>query len=170
MIKQDNKKFAEVMTAIAEIYRKVNSPELLALYWSVLEEYSLEQIQTAIRAHLKDPSDGRFFPTPASIIAKINGSAKGNATEAWPEVLRLASNSSEAFSGDPMTEAAVHALGGWRKIGQTQERDMVFLRKEFIEIYEGYLESPSLVEKSQRLANTSTQRLANGPQRIGVAK
>ena len=170
MREEDEIKLLESLVVQGELYGREISEALQNIYLDDLGGYEINQVLCAMKAHRTDPERGRFFPKPSDIISKINGSAKGNATEAWPEVVKLASNSSEAFSEDPMTEAAVRALGGWRKIGQTQERDLVFLRKEFIEIYEGYLESPALVEKSQRLANTSTQRLASGPQRIGAAK
>lgn len=42
------------------------------LYYKTLEQYSLVEISSAMKIHLRDPVEGRFTPKPAHIIGILN--------------------------------------------------------------------------------------------------
>lgn len=63
-----------------------------AIWFRALQRYPLEAVQAAFDAHVRDPQRGRFVPTPADIIAQIEGSAaddgRPGAEEAWATAFR----------------------------------------------------------------------------------
>ena len=67
----DRQKFAaEVITTLATYGRETNAA-VVAKWWQALEPYTWTQVVDAINAHMSDPQDGRYPPTPAHVIAKL---------------------------------------------------------------------------------------------------
>lgn len=62
-----------------------------ALFFRAMEAYSLEQVSVALTSHIRDPKAGMFQPTPAHLIAHINGpnaaDQRPGAEEAWANAL-----------------------------------------------------------------------------------
>jgi hypothetical protein len=58
-----------------------------ALWFRALAPYQWTEIRQALSAHIRDPERGRYVPTPADIIAQLEGSAahdgRPEADEAW---------------------------------------------------------------------------------------
>ena len=63
-------------------------------------------------------------------------SSAEDAAGAWETVARLARNCRSAVHPDPVAEEAVKRLGGWIKIGLADEDRLVWIRKEFLELYQ----------------------------------
>lgn len=61
----------KALRACADLYGKEFSDRQAFLYVDVLKGYDIERLRRAIRSHVQDPSRGRFFPTPADIIAAL---------------------------------------------------------------------------------------------------
>lgn len=63
-----------------------------AIWFRALQRYDLSTVQAALDAHIGDPERGRFVPTPADLIAQIDGSSRNDgrpgAEEAWAIALR----------------------------------------------------------------------------------
>lgn len=61
--------------------------EHLAMWFRVLSPYSLDEVRSAMDAHMRKPATGRTLPIPADVIAQIEarGGADGRpgAEEAW---------------------------------------------------------------------------------------
>ena len=73
MDESNKKDFADLMTGIAEIYGKQISKAALRIWWAAMARFSFEQVSTALNAHAQRPGSGRWFPTPADIVERIEG-------------------------------------------------------------------------------------------------
>lgn len=62
------------------------SAEHASVFFAALKHYPLPTVSAAFTAHLRDPERGKFAPTPADIVAKIEASltnSRPGAEEAW---------------------------------------------------------------------------------------
>ena len=73
MFKNDFDDFEALLVSTAELMGK-NPPKSaqVAMFFRVMARYSIEDIRSALEAHLRDSDRGRFFPAPADLIAKID--------------------------------------------------------------------------------------------------
>lgn len=85
MSPSDKAEFARAVSATMEVYAQSVSKEAVAMWWAVLQGYSLDEVKQALTAHLSDPERGRFAPRPADVIAKIP-TGHPEANEAWAMV------------------------------------------------------------------------------------
>lgn len=80
-----------------------------ALFFRAMEAYSLEQVSAALTAHIRDPKAGMFQPTPAHLIAHINGANGGDqrpgADEAWAIAITSRDESETVIWTREMAEA-----------------------------------------------------------------
>jgi hypothetical protein len=67
----DKRKFSAMMTQTSEVYSREISGTLLKTYWDLLKDYDVADVEKAFHAHQLDPDNGRFFPLPAHIVAKL---------------------------------------------------------------------------------------------------
>ena len=68
----DKLKFQEVMLGCGEVYNREITKPLLSIYFSALNDLSIEQVVMAVGAHIKDTKYGNFFPKPCDIIRNAN--------------------------------------------------------------------------------------------------
>ena len=82
----NEEKFAELLTATAEVFGKELSPIAINLYYDMLKDYSYDQINKAfnfvIRTHKYNT-----LPKPAEIIEAIEGNSEEKALIAWSSVI-----------------------------------------------------------------------------------
>lgn len=90
MFKQDFAVFAELLDSVCSLLSRGNyapNPTNTALWFRALGDHRLDVVRAAFDAHVKDPQRGRFVPTPADIIAQIQGveqdDGRPGAEEAW---------------------------------------------------------------------------------------
>lgn len=143
MTDRDFPAFAELMRAVADATHTTppNKPGLM-LAFRVLGEYSLEQVQSAVYAHLGS-TEGRFFPTPSHIIQQIEGTQAERAEYAWRLFLKALDKygyyDSVRFP-EPAYHYAIEMLGGWPKVSadfsQLSDRETNFRRAEFVSLYQ----------------------------------
>jgi hypothetical protein len=143
---KDKKQFLEIMVPLGELYQKELSKTLLALYFSALSVLTLEEISLACSNHVRDPDKGMWFPKPADIISQFNRQkpkalATGDAAIlAWMEVVKaLESHCPMKSSPDiksKVSNAAVQTLGGWGHLARQSYEELVWIKKEFISLYE----------------------------------
>ena len=138
MKKQDFDAFSEIFVGIAESYEKVPSPQLVKLYFALLEELSLEEIQSAAARYMRDPVQCKFMPKPGDLIGIAR--PKRTATMAWADVVeemgRIDSYASIKFE-DGVINAVIKDLGGWPWICM-QDLDEPWTQKEFERRYDQY--------------------------------
>lgn len=135
MNQADAKKFTELMVSTGERYGTTVSAERMRLYFEDLSEFQIDDVIEAVRQHVRDSVRGRFFPTIADLIDKLEGSLSDKAAAAWSEAVRLGSNYRAAVSNDPIAECAIASMGGWQRIGNADDRDLRFMAKEFAQLY-----------------------------------
>jgi hypothetical protein len=131
---EDRAMFAATLTAVADLYDRPLSENILSLWWESLKDASLGDFQDAMQAHVQDPERGRFMPRPADLIHQIEKS-KGwlDRLLEWERVLAWARGEEDA----PRVEIrhAVQMMGGIRRIKMAWDRDLPKLRDEFFEVY-----------------------------------
>lgn len=135
----DKTRFVQAFMAMAEIYNRELTSSLMTMYFEDLMDFSIDAVLEALRGHRRDPERGQFFPKPADLIDKLEGSSKEQALEAWPEVLRLASNSRCAVAADPISQQVVLDMGGWRRFGMVDAKELSWMQREFLERYSSTL-------------------------------
>ena len=66
--------------------RYTPSAEHAALFFAALRAYPLQAVSQAFTAHIRDPERGKFAPTPADVVAKIEAAmfnSRPGVEEAW---------------------------------------------------------------------------------------
>jgi len=91
MTPDDTQEFFDIWDQCAEVYSKTVSEGAKALAFKLLAKYSMQQIKSALRAHMTDPDAGRFMVKPADVVAKIqilSPSGYIGAEQAWAQFPR----------------------------------------------------------------------------------
>lgn len=138
MDNQDKERFAKVIGMMCLAYSRENSTDLMRMYFADLSEFGIDQVELACEQIRKSPA--AHFPRVGEIIAKIKGDRKGNAHEAWAEVLetigsRYHANNPPSFD-DPRINRALSVIGGYKQVCLTPYDEQQWLQKRFIEAYE----------------------------------
>jgi hypothetical protein len=134
----DREAFAMALIAASEVYRQEVTQQAIALWWQTLEPYPLPAVQAAVAHHIKA---SRFMPTPADLLAIIEGSPQDKAEAAWQKVLKAAREHGQARSvafDDPLIPACVLAMGGFARICMCNINDLQWLKKEWMPLYQTY--------------------------------
>ena len=152
MIESDKKEFAQTMKLAAIVYERDCDQPMLRAYFEFLEEYSVEQIKVAVKAHCTGTGiESKFFPKVADITAQIHGSKKeveqieqDKAEIAWLTILkaiRLTGSSRAPTFKDPVMAACVGVMG-WQTICLTDKDKMVWKQQKFVEHYQSFSKKP----------------------------
>lgn len=85
------------------------NPINTALFFRALAKYPLEAVRSGFDAHVGDPQRGRFVPTPADIVAQIEGLAaddgRPGADEAWAMAVAARDEDTTVVWTEEMQEA-----------------------------------------------------------------
>jgi hypothetical protein len=152
MNSSDKKDFAQTMQLAAIAYDRELDQPVLRAYFEFLEDYSIEQIKVAVKAHCVGTGvESKFFPKVADITAQINGSKKQseqadqfNAEAAWlsiPKAIRGVGQYGSPQFHDLVTTACVSIMG-WKNLCSMTEKDVVWKMKEFVELYQNLKNKP----------------------------
>lgn len=140
--------FTALMSKLRACYQNaVKDPDQwlasISQYWTVVRSYNDEAIRRAFNNAWRQHPD--WMPSLGQLVELIEnagGSAKHRAAQAWPEVMRLASQSSGDHS-DPVAAEAIRLMGGGKRLGQMPTDDLeVWGRKRFDELYEEIASAP----------------------------
>lgn len=85
MIDSDKNAFRDVVRATLAVYRVETPPEVLRVWWGVLKQYSLEQVQNGFSRFVSSP-ESKYPPVPAHIVEAIEAvtsDGRPGADEAW---------------------------------------------------------------------------------------
>lgn len=133
----DRTAFAALLADVLGFYGQATSPFALSVWWEACKPFELEAVQMAMTRHATDPEHGHFAPKPADVIRHLRGSTGDDALLAWQDVLAQV-RSMGSYGTPKLTPAqreAVHAVGGWGTICRTDESDLTWLQKSFVENY-----------------------------------
>lgn len=148
MIESDKQNFKQLMVGVGELYNKEITKPLMRIYFSSLINYSLAEIERGVSSHTMDAKHGSFFPKPADIVRHLQTgeiSAENKAELAWAQVvreMRVTGSYGSLKLDDRQALASVKALGSWKQLCSSTEKELVWKKKEFISIYETYEKTP----------------------------
>lgn len=152
MKSEDYNKFKSVIAGMCEVYDKVPSEVLLQVFWEDFKEITIEEFSRAVSSHRKDPDQGMFFPKTANLMKQLHGTGKqqarsieGKAELAWSEIMAHLKyhGAYKTFSSkDGVALAAFHAVGGMSKLSTAEYDAIVWIKKEFVSMYETYENTP----------------------------
>lgn len=144
---EDGDRFAVLMewlnTAFPRQAISVEAQQMV--YWPVLRDLTIDQVQRAVELALKHETD--FMPAPGKLREYVLGVAEDRAALAWARIKRASLAGYGYYRdldfGDPALHAAVVAMGGWRVLyhlgfGESEQVDWVTARKEFMQLYAHY--------------------------------
>jgi len=152
MTEQDKDIFCELLEGIAGVFSTTKKIEvtvpMLQVYFMTLSEYSYQQVEQAIGKHLKDPKHGTFFPKPADIVRHIDSNqqcVEDRAKLAWIEILgevRRTGSYGNLDIEDKQAIAALKAICTWKELCGTNQDQMQWIQKRFVDTYETYDKTP----------------------------
>ena len=139
----DRQRFAATITVCAEHYDKTVTPINIKLFFDTLiGKYSIEEIEEAFRNHLMEPDRGRWFPRIADIVFQIEKRGlkpKEKANLAWDSITdALETCKSVCPINDEVAVAVIKAMGGWQNFCTSTYRELIWIKKDFIEKYLTY--------------------------------
>jgi hypothetical protein len=157
---EQKRKFATLLTHLADYYKAEISRAVLGIYWEGLKQYSYEAIEKACWAHTQLPDEaGRWMPRNADIIKMIAGSTVDQAAVAWSVVdsaIRVRGTWDDVVFDDPIIHRVIADMGGWVKIGSHDDDAWPFIGKEFQTRYRSFRmrgEMPDYPKKLTGMAN-----------------
>lgn len=131
--------FSAMLTGVCEMYNKSASPELIGIYWQLLNRYELADVQRAMHQHARNADTGQYMPKPADIVKFIDGCSQSRAGTAWLKVdraMRSVGGGDSVVFDDPLIHAALAQLGDWPKLCQSPENELHFLQSKFEKHYQ----------------------------------
>ena len=109
MTQNDFAEFSAMLDCIAGLLnRPMPTPMQVSMFFRAVADYPLDVVRAALNAHLRDPERGRFFPTPADVIAKIEeakGPDRPAADEAWAIAIRARDEAETVVWTEEMAQA-----------------------------------------------------------------
>lgn len=137
--------FNKLMTLAFNTYGRAVDGDMQDLYFNLLRGYALQDVTLAVHAHFSDSEVGQFWPKPADLIRKIQGSKGSRALQAWDVAIQAVRDfggySTVTFS-DPLIAACIARMDGWEAFCEMTEEDKPFVQKRFMERYASYLNNP----------------------------
>jgi hypothetical protein len=152
----DRKRLVQTLVGVYGFYDRELTEFAIRIWSDALAGLEMVTVEEAFASHLRDTDAGRFLPKPADILRQVKGSEADAALVAWGDVL----NRARAGGGsEGLTEAsrrAVDAMGGWSVICRSQEDQLGFLQRRFVDMYRAYRGR----EEQAALAGAAVLRIA----------
>lgn len=129
----------KLLNSIEGMFPNWRKDEKTIILWHIaLQDLSDEQIMNAIPRMLREHRSG-FAPTSGEFMAFVEDGRSADLaySEMMLAISRHGAYSIPIFKHDPKIAECIRRLGGWVKICRTREDELPFLRKDFVQIYEG---------------------------------
>lgn len=175
----DAAEFCAIWLQTASLYSQMDYPkDTLRMVFRLFREFDLADVKKAIEKHVKTPVTGRFMPKPADIIGYLQKTSENEALGAWSKLLsavqKIGTYKSVVFD-DSITMSVIRDMGGWCHLGKTNERNLPFVQKEFVNRYLDYIREPPKTYPNKLLGIHDSTNLGCGqklsqPTLIGCAK
>lgn len=161
MVEKDSIRFAEIMSALAELYEMNLSETMMEIWFKSLAEFPIDSVAQAAFKYMKNPDIGRFKPKPADIVRMISGSTSDSACLAWTKVdktIRTIGDYQTVVFDDPIIHQVITDMGGWIGFGDVKEDEWPFRAKEFQQRYRIHLNREVGVEAPKQLSGQHALR------------
>ena len=136
----DKKRFATLLTGIADYYGKELSNGVIALYWQGLQHIDIEAVEKALWEHTQNPDAGQYMPKIADVVRALQGRTQDQASLAWAKVdaaVRRVGSYADVVFDDPLIHRVVAEMGGWIWFGKQTDKEWPFIAQRFETIYRG---------------------------------
>ena len=146
MNQNDEQRFFEIMSGLAEIYDKKLSEMALSIYFNALHNYPIDKIRKAANSIVMQKTFNKF-PLPAEFVEYIDpsGNLEAQAMIAVEEVLdknEIQGGTMSVSFTDPLIHHTIIRMGGWvkvaakiREIAFDNPKEMPFWKKDFMKLY-----------------------------------
>lgn len=146
MTRDDAARFTnDVMKPLFLMFRERPDDDLIIAYFGALADLDFGTVHRAARVAIQTLT---FFPKVAELRKLAVGSVEESAARAWSRVHNAAKRGFGGYAPitfeDPALHATVAAMGGWTRFyslgfRDTEPVDIATARKEFMELYPGYV-------------------------------
>ena len=133
----DKQVFQELIAELENYYKREFTPFAQRAWYKHLNTHlSTEQFIEAVESAIVSK---QFMPTPAEIVEMMCGTPENQAAIEWDLCIKAACrNDRTMLDGlSPQGQSALHLIGGFYKLGQTQEDKLEWVKKEFVSIWKG---------------------------------
>ena len=127
--------FSKLLLDVATLLgRPEPSAGQIALFFRAMSHHSIQAVRNSLDDHLRDPKHGRYFPTPADLIGKIEGRAADDGRPGAEEAWSIAIKAADEYETVVWTAEITEAWGAAKNVWDTGDR--VGARMAFKEAYE----------------------------------
>lgn len=138
----EKRRFAALLTSVADYYKEPLSKNVIALYWDGLRQYDYEAIEAATRAHMQLPDEaGRWMPKISDLNKMLQGRTTDQGQIAWSRVdraVRTVGPYADVAFDDPIIHRVIADMGGWVALCGKDEKEWPFVSKEFCTRYQSF--------------------------------
>lgn len=138
----EKRRFAGLLTSVADYYKEPLSKNVIALYWDGLRQYDYEAIEAATRAHMQLPDEaGRWMPRISDLNKMLVGRTSDQGQIAWGKVdraVRTVGPYADVAFDDPIIHRVIADMGGWIAINSKEDKEWPFTAKEFVTRYQSF--------------------------------
>lgn len=130
----DRKAFATEMSALADRFNRTLKDDLVRRYYQHLEHLDT---QAFLNAAATIYANDTFWPSPNRFLEAAGVDANTLAEQAWEHAVTQAKRGTNQTpdTNAPEYWTALKAVGGVTALGRTNERNLPFLRKDFVRAY-----------------------------------
>jgi hypothetical protein len=165
---EERRRFASLLTALADYYKYEVSKAVAGLYWEGLKQYDYEAIEQACWAHTQVPDEsGRWFPKITDLRKFLEGSTQDQGALAWSRVdsaIRTRGTWDDVVFDDPIIHRVVADMGGWILLGSKDDKEWPFIAKEFQQRYRSFRQRGGVPEHPVRLIGMANSYNASNGQ------
>lgn len=136
------------------------TPERLEVTAEVLSKYPAAKVKEAMIAGIAQQWE--WFPVPAQIAKFINSDPELDANESFERILTHIKRFGSTERMDSLSElekVALRSIGGLRGLGMSQESDLKWKRKDYVEAFSMYKDNPTYTEDHKILHSRSDELL-----------
>lgn len=157
---EEKRRFASLMTSVADYYNQPLSKNVIALYWDGLRQYDYEAIEAAMRAHMQLPDEaGRWMPKISDLNKMLAGRTSDQGQIAWSKVdraVRTVGPYWDVAFDDPIIHRVIADMGGWVQLNSAEDKNWPFVAKEFINRYQAFKMTGQQPEHERYLIGMAT--------------
>jgi hypothetical protein len=130
----DRQAFATEMRALADRFNRTLTDDLARRYYQHLQHLNTPAFMAAAQTIYANDT---FWPAPNRFLEAAGVDATTLAEQAWEHALTQASRGTNQppDMNPPEYWTALKAVGGVTSLGRTNERNLPFLRKDFVRAY-----------------------------------